>query len=81
MNNFDCLVIKNKKIKRLVNINLLISFIICICGFITLIIYNTYYNYISADIFDIGIIIFRTGLFIGTTAIMCGIFFENYLKF
>lgn len=76
MENFN-LSIKNKKTKRLVNINLLISFITCLLGIITLWIYNTYY--ISMYLFDTGIVIFRTGLFIGTCSIMFGIFFENYL--
>lgn len=77
INKFEYLLIRDKKIKRLVNILLLISFIICICGIITLIVYNTYY--ITHYLFDIGIVIFRTGLFVATSAIMCGILFENYL--
>lgn len=76
MNNLN-IKIKNKKIKRLVNINLLISFIICFLGIITLWIYNTYY--ISVYLFESSIIIFRTGLLLGIFAIIYGIFFENYL--
>ena len=76
-NKFEYLLIKDKKIKRLVNLLLLISFIICACGITVLIVYNTYY--ITHYLFDIGIIIFRTGLFVATSAIMCGILFENYL--
>lgn len=76
MNNLN-ISIKNKKIKRLVNINLLISFIVSLLGIITLYIYNTYF--INMYLFDIGIVIFRTGLFIGTSSIMYAIFFENYL--
>ena len=69
--------IKSKKIKRLVNINLLISFIICILGITALWIYNTYY--ISIYLFESSIIIFRTGLLLGIFSIIYGIFFENYL--
>lgn len=70
--------LKSKKIKRLVNINLLISFIICLLGIINLWIYNTYY--ISAYLFKSSIIIFRTGLFLGVFSIIYGIFFEKYLN-
>ena len=77
MNNLK-IDIKNKKSQRLVNINLLISFIVSLLGILTLYIYNTYY--ISLYLFDIGIIIFRTGLFIGTSSIMYAIFFEKYLE-
>lgn len=77
MNNLK-IDIKNKKSQRLVNINLLISFIVSLLGILTLYVYNTYY--ISLYLFDIGIIIFRTGLFIGTSSIMYAIFFEKYLE-
>lgn len=77
MNNLK-IDIKNKKSQRLVNINLLISFIVSLLGILTLYIYNTYY--INLYLFDIGIIIFRTGLFIGTSSIMYAIFFEKYLE-
>jgi hypothetical protein len=78
MINFN-ITIKNKKIKRLVNINLLISFITCILGILTLWIYNTYYIWFY--LFDASIVIFRTGLFIGIFSIIYGIFFENYLEY
>ncbi len=77
MDNFK-ITIKSKKIKRLVGINLLISFIICCLAIIMLWIYNTYY--ISIYLFDASIIVFRTGLFVGTFSIIYGIFFENYLE-
>lgn len=70
--------IKNKKIKRLVNINLLISFLVCLIGTFSLWIYNTYY--ISIYLFKASIIIFRTGLLMAVFSIMYGIFFENYLN-
>ncbi len=71
------LTIKNKKIIKLVNINLFISFIICLIGIISLWTYNKFY--ISMYLFRISIIIFRTGLFLGTSSIIYAIFFENYL--
>ncbi len=77
--DFSLLVIKNKKIKRLVDINLLISFLTCIIGIIVIWIYNIYI--ISFDLFDIGIIIYRTGLLIGVFSYMCGVVFENCLDF
>lgn len=77
MNNLG-ISIKSKKVKKLVNINLLISFFISIIGIISLLIYNTYF--ISIYLFDASIIIFRTGILYGTSTIMFGIFFENYLN-
>lgn len=76
MENFK-ITIKNKKTKKLVDLNLFISFIICISGIFMLWIYNTYY--ISIYLFKASIIVFRTGLFMGTFSIIFGIFFENYL--
>lgn len=76
--DFSNIIIKNKKIKRLVNVNLLISFIISIIGILLLYIHKNYY--ITWYLLDISIIIYRSGLFIGTSAIMYGIFFENYLS-
>lgn len=70
--------LKNKKTKHLVNINLVVSFIICICSIILLLIYNKYY--ISIYLFDIAIVLFRTGLFVATFSIIFGIFFDNYLN-
>ncbi len=75
MNN---IIIKSKKIKKIVNINLFISFIICSLGIIALWTYNTYY--ISIYLFKSSIIIFRTGLFLSTFSIIYGIFFEKYLN-
>ena len=70
--------LKSKKVKKLVHINLLISFIISAIGLITLWVYNTYY--ISRYLFEAGIIIYRTGLLMGVFSIIYGIFFENYLR-
>ncbi len=77
MDNFK-ITIKSKKVKKLVKINLLISFITCVLAIIMLAVYNAYY--ISIYLFKSSIIVFRTGLFIGTFSIICGIFFENYLN-
>ena len=70
--------LKNKKTKHLVNINLIISSIICISSIIVLLIYNKYY--ISAYLFDIAIVLFRTGLFVASFSIIFGIFCDNYLN-
>ena len=75
--NFNVLFLKNKKIKRLVNINLLISFLTCIFSIILMWIYNIFF--ISIYLFDISFLIFRIGILIGVFSYMCGIVFENYL--
>ena len=74
----DNLILKNKKVKKLVNIHLLISFIISGIGTIMLWIFNTYF--ISIYLLEASIIIFRTGILMGVFSIMYGIFFEKYLK-
>ena len=76
--DFNILVLKNKKIKRLVNINLLISFLTCILGIIIIWVYDIFV--ISANLFLIGIITYRTGLLIGIFSYMCGVVFENFLN-
>lgn len=75
---FNNLTLKNKKVKKLVNIHLLISFIVSFLGIIMLWLYNTYF--ISIYLLNISIIVFRTGLFIGISSIIYGIFFEKYLN-
>ena len=75
---FDNLILKNKKVKKLVNIHLLISFIISCIGTFILWIFNTYF--ISIYLLETSIIIFRTGLIMAVFSIIYGIFFEKYLK-
>ena len=77
-NFFDNLILKNKKVKKLVNIHLLISFIISSIGTFILWIFNTYF--VSIYLLEASIIIFRTGLIMGIFSIIYGIFFEKYLK-
>lgn len=77
-NLFDNLILKNKKVKKLVNIHLLISFIISNIGTVMLWIFNTYF--ISIHLLEASIIVFRTGLMTGIFSIIYGIFFEKYLK-
>ena len=74
----DNLILKNKKVKKLVNIHLLISFIISSAGIVMLWIFNTYP--ISIYLLKSSIIVFRTGMLMGVFSIMYGIFFEKYLK-
>ncbi len=75
---FDNLILKNKKVKKLVNIHLLISFIISSSGTFILWLFNTYF--ISIYLLEASIIIFRTGLIMAVFSIIYGIFFEKYLK-
>lgn len=77
-NFFDNIILKNKKVKKLVNIHLLISFIISNLGTIMLWIFDTYF--ISIYLLEASIIVFRTGLLMGVFSIIYGIFFEKYLK-
>lgn len=74
----DSLILKNERVKKLVNIHLLISFIISSIGTIMLWIFNTYF--ISIYLLEASIIVFRTGLLLGVFSIIYGIFFEKYLK-
>ena len=74
----DLLILKNKKVKKLVNIHLLIGLFISILGIILLWLFNTYY--ISIYLFKSSIVIFRTGLFIAVFSVIYGIFFEKYLN-
>ena len=74
----DFLILKNPKVIKLVKIHLLISFLTCILGIITLGIFYKYY--ISIFLLEASIVIFRSGLLIGTFSIICGIFFEKYLE-
>lgn len=72
------LILKNEKVKKLVNIHLLISFIVSAIGTIMLWIFYTYF--ISIYLLEASILVFRAGLFIGVSSIVYGIFFEKYLK-
>jgi len=74
----NLIILKNPKVIKLVKIHLLISFITCLSGLITLWIFYKYF--ISILLLDISIIIFRNGLLIGIFSIICGIFFEKYLN-
>lgn len=60
--------IKDKKILKLLNISNIISNIICIIGIATMYIHYKYF--ISLDLFEAAIIIFRTGLLASTFSIM-----------
>ena len=77
--DLSVLSIKDKKIKRLVNTNLLISFIVCIIGIIIMWIYNIYY--ISFYLLPISIAIFKNGILIGVFSYICGKAFEFILSF
>lgn len=71
--------IKDKKIKRLVKILLLVSFIIGILGISTIIIYYKYY--ISFNILKLGVFIIQAGIVSALFSVMCGLFFDDYLNY
>lgn len=60
--------IKDKEILRLLKIFHWISIIICIFGIVTM--YIHYHYFVSFDLFDAAIIIFRTGLLAEVFSIM-----------
>lgn len=65
----------DKKTIRLINIFQVISLIISIIGTITLYIFLKFF--ISFDLYEISIIIFRTGLLAGVSSLCIGIFFNG----
>ena len=69
-------VIKDKKILKLLHIFNCISNIICIIGII--IMYIHYRFFISFDLFDASIIIFRTGLLSSVFSIMSAFVINKY---
>lgn len=68
--------ITNKKAIQLIHIFINIAFIFCIIGIITLWFYNWYYPTIY--LYKSSLILFRTGILIEVSSIICGIFFSNY---
>lgn len=68
--------IKDKKILKLLHIFNYISNIICIIGII--IMYIHYKYFISFDLFDAAIIIFRTGLLANVFSIMSAFVINKY---
>lgn len=56
-------IIKDKKTLRLLDVTVHFSFVFCLLGILLTILNSTYF--ISFDVFEISMIIFRTGLFIG----------------
>lgn len=71
MKNFNL----DKKTIFLINIFEIISFGISFIGIIFLYIFLKYY--ISSDLYDISIIIFRTGLLSGVFSFICGVIISN----
>ena len=69
-------IIKDKKVLKLLDIFNLISNIICIIGII--IMYIHYKYFISFDLFDAAIIIFRTGLLSNVFSIMCAFVINKF---
>lgn len=69
-------IIKDKKTLKLLNIFNFISNIICIIGII--IMYIHYKYFISFDLFEAAIIIFRTGLLANVFSIMSAFVINKY---
>ena len=70
--------IQNKKILNLLNKTLAFSFAICLLGILLLYIFLE--NFISFDLYEISIIVFRTGLFIGVSSIMSSLIINMYIQ-
>lgn len=69
-------IIKDKKILNLLHKTLAFSFAICLLGILLMYIFLK--HFVSFDLYEISIIVFRTGLFIGTTSIMSSLIINNY---
>ncbi len=70
--------IKDNKIKKLVKYLLLASLFIGIAGIITLLTYYTCST--SFIILKLGVFIIQAGIVCGLFSVMCGVFFDDYLK-
>lgn len=70
--------IKDKKIKGLVKKLLLISLFISILGILTILIYYKYF--ISFNILKLGVFVIQAGIVSALFSVMCGVFFDDYLK-
>ncbi len=70
--------IKDNKIKKLVNYLLLASLLVGIVGIVTLL---TYYAFsASYIILKLGVFIIQASIVCGLFSVMCGVFFDDYLK-
>ncbi len=68
-------VIKDKKILNLLHKTLAFSYAVCLFGILLMHIFLEYT--ISFDLYESAIIVFRTGLFIGTTAVMSSLIIQK----
>ena len=68
--------IKDEKTIKLLNKSFHFSFLFCLLGI--LLMYIHYFYFISFDLFDISIIIFRSGLLIGVFSIMSALVINKY---
>ena len=69
-------IIKDKKTLKLLHIFNYVSHIICIIGIILMYIHNKYF--ISFDLFEAAIIVFRTGLLTRVFSIMSAFVINKY---
>lgn len=72
----DSFIIKDKKVLHLLHKTLTFSFAICLLGILLMDLFLKYF--ISFDIFEISIIIFRIGLLIGISGIMSSFIINAY---
>lgn len=73
---FQTFKIQDQKTIKLLNKSINFSFLVCLIGII--LIYIHYKYFISFDLFDISIIIFRTGLLIGVFSLMSAFIINKY---
>lgn len=69
-------IIKDKKILNLLHKTLIFSFAMCLLGILLMYIFLK--HFVSFDLYEISIIVFRTGLFISTSSIMSSLIINNY---
>ena len=70
--------IKNKQILILLDKTLAFSFAIFLLGILLLHIFLE--HFISFDLYEISLIVFRTGLFIGVSSIMSSLIINSYIQ-
>lgn len=65
----------DKKIKKIMHIGFIFSFILCIIAILSLFTYEFFYS--NPPLFYIGISLFRTSLMFACTFFICGIGFDT----
>ena len=79
MKNFiNTLINIDKPIYKIMKKGLNFSFVICVFSLLVLITYKNFY--ISSDLYDASLLLFKTGIFFATQFIMCAIVTNMILK-